>query len=60
MTRKTRKRKLPVDVDSQPGGSSSIINTDDEDDVEAHIYRNQQIWKYLFDDNNFKYSTTDK
>ena len=59
--RKTRKRKVPVvDVDSQTGESSSIVNTEDEDDVEVHIYRNQQMWKYLFNDDNFKYSITKK
>ena len=55
--KKKIKRKEPV-IESE--AESSSINTEDISDVEDYIGRNQELWKYYFDDNNFKYSTTDK
>ena len=58
-TKTTRKRKVPREVDSKTG-KSSIIEADDvrdtsRDDVEDYIARNQILWNYFLDDNNFKY-----
>ena len=57
--RKTRKRKEPVvDDDIERGGSSkkfqNVTNISDDDDVEKYRSRNEQLWKYFFDENNFK------
>ena len=32
---------------------------DDDDDVENYQARNEQLWKYYFDNNNFKFAKTD-
>ena len=60
MKKKIKKKEPVIDVDTQSEAESSSINTEDISDVEDYIGRNQELWKYYFDDNNFKYSTTDK
>ena len=47
-----RKRKVPV-VDAESQTEYDISDVDEEDSRA----RNQKLWKYFFDDNNFKYST---
>ena len=60
--RKTRKRKAPV-VDGERGSSTkkfqNVTNISD-DDVEKYRTRNEQLWKYYFDENNFKCANSDK
>ena len=53
-----RKRKVAV-VDVYSQTRSSSINANEvrdisEDDVEDYMARNQELWKYFLDDNNFK------
>ena len=62
--RKTRKRKEPVvDVEIERESSTkkfqNVLNISD-DDVENYRTRNEQLWKYFFDDNNFKCANPDK
>ena len=47
-----RKRKVPV-VDAESQTEYDISDVDEEDSRA----RNQKLWKYFFDDNNFRYST---
>ena len=59
--RETRKRKEPVaDIDIQRGSFSA--NNENVSNISDENYqaRNEQLWKYYFDNDNFKCAKTDK